>query len=129
PGVKIYLDDVTLDQVKVPRRSIFGKAVTDPKTRQPEVEEQQLVHGKNVFIEFEDVPIFYLPFVQGDANNPLGPIEEISLGYNSSVFGARVDARLNLYDLLGITPLPRTRWDLDLDYLSLRGPAAGTRFQ
>jgi hypothetical protein len=129
PGVKVYLDEATLDQVKVPKRSVFGRPVIDPKTGQPEIEDQQLVHGDNVFLKLEDVPIFYLPFVQGDANDPLGPIEEISVGYNSNVFGARVDTRLNLYDLLGITPLPKTRWDLDLDYLSLRGPGGGTRFQ
>src|SRR5262249_54735752 len=70
---------------------------------------------------------FYFPFLRGDANDPLGPLESVNLGVNR-IFGARFETSWNVYDLLGVDPLPGTKWRLDVDYLTSRGPALGTRF-
>ncbi|HEY1861242.1 MAG TPA: hypothetical protein VGG61_12845, partial [Gemmataceae bacterium] len=127
PGLKVVFAQATLEENKVPRQSIFGQVFTSRVTGQPETETQQLVRGDNVFLELEDVPIFYLPYVQGDAKDPLGPIRGVSFGYNR-VFGGQIGVSLNVFDLLAITPRPNERWNLDIDYLTRRGPALGTSY-
>ncbi len=128
PGIKVLVAEASIENKEILKRSIFGRQVLDRQTGQPQTEPQRLFHGSNVFLKVEDVPIFYLPFLQGDANDPLGPLESISLGYNR-IFGFQAAATFNVYDLLGIDPLPGTRWRADVDYLSRRGPALGTNFE
>src|SRR5205085_9773307 len=41
----------------------------------------------------------------------------------------QMSATFNMYDLLGITPVPGTRWRLDTDYLSSRGPGLGSNYE
>jgi hypothetical protein len=127
PGLKLVMAEATLEQKRVPRTSIFGEQYTNRTTGLVETEEQQIVHGDNVFLKLEDVPIFYLPFVQGDANDPLGPIRSVNAGYNR-VFGFQAGVTLNVFDLLAITPPVGMKWDFGIDYLSLRGPALTTDF-
>jgi hypothetical protein len=127
PGLKVVFAQATLEEKRVPRTSIFGTTFTNRLTGEPETEVEQLVHGDNVFLEIESVPVFYLPYVQGDANDPLGPIRNVNLGYNR-VFGGQFGISLNMFDLLAITPRPGLRWVLDADYLTRRGPALATTF-
>jgi hypothetical protein len=127
PGLKIVVTDATLDEKRVPKRSIFGIQFLNRLTGQPETEEQRIFHGDNAVIRAEDYPIFYLPFVQGDANDPLGPLHNIMLNYNR-IYGFQAGLTFNTYDLLGVDPIPGTRWTLDTDYLSARGPALGTNY-
>lgn len=127
PGLKVSVAESTLDEVHVPKRTIFGTQFIDQKTGQPETAEQRLFKGRTVFLKLEDVPIFYLPFVQGDANDPLGPLDQVNIGF-SRIYGARFMTTFNVYDLIGIDPVPGTRWKLYADYLSRRGPALGTEY-
>lgn len=127
PGLKVFVNQAILEERQVPKKSIFGTQVIDRETGQPVVETERLFTGKNVFFEIADIPVAYLPFVQGDAEDPLGPLKSLSVGYNR-IFGTQVYTSFNVYDLFGIDPLPATRWRLDIDYLSRRGPAVGTDF-
>lgn len=127
PGLKVVVTDGNLETKRIAKRNIFGFQYYNPKTGQPEFEEQQLFDGRNMLLKLEDVPIFYWPYVQGDANDPLGPLREISSGYNR-IFGFELKTTWNGYDLIGVDPIPGTRWDLEADYLSARGPALGTNF-
>jgi hypothetical protein len=127
PGLTIVFAKATLEQKKVIKKSIFGRTVTDRLTGEPVYEPQDLIRGDNVFLKVEDLPILYLPFVQGDAHDPLGPIQNFNFGYNR-IFGGQFQTTLNVYDLIGMAPVPGTRWRLDLDYLTARGPAIGTEF-
>jgi hypothetical protein len=127
PGLKVYVQEATLDEVHVPKRSIFGVTVTDSQGR-PVTERQDLVDARNAFLELENIPIFWTPFLQGDANDPLGPLENVNVGYNR-VFGAQIETTWNMYDLLGLNPIPGTRWRLDIDELTRRGPALGTEYE
>ena len=123
PGLKVYLSEATFEQRQTQRRSLFswlGVTQTAPQT-------ELLVKGSNALLKLEDIPIFYLPYLQGDARDPLGPLESVGLNANR-MFGFQFLTSWNLYDLLGIDPLPGTRWRLDADYLSRRGPALGTAF-
>lgn len=125
PGVKIYVAEGTLEEKRVPKKSIFGRQVIDRRTGQPEVEPQRLFRGDDVWFEVEDLPVLYLPFIQGDANDPMGPIQSVKFGYNR-VYGETVGMTFNVWDLLGVDPVPGTRWRLFTDYLSKRGPALGS---
>lgn len=128
PGLKIYLSEATLEEIQVPRRAFFGLIpLTDPVTGLPRTEEERLVRGRNTFFEVEDVPIFYWPWFQADAEDPLGPLQSFSFGQDQ-IFGTQIMTSWNVYDLIGIDPLPGTRWSLLADYLSDRGPALGTNF-
>ncbi|MBV9121793.1 MAG: hypothetical protein JO112_00355, partial [Planctomycetes bacterium] len=127
PGLKVYVREGTLEEKAIPKRSLFGVTVFNRLTGQPEIEHQDIFHGSNVFFEAEDVPFFYLPFIQGDARDPLGPLRTVMLDYNR-VFGFRAGLTFNLYDLIGLDPIPGTKWDLDVDYLSNRGPALGSEY-
>jgi hypothetical protein len=126
PGFKIYVAETTVEEKKVPKRSIFGPLV-NPQTGLPEVEDQRLFDSRNILLEINNVPVFWFPRLRGDANDPLGPLENVGVGYNN-IFGARIQTTWNMYDLLGLSPLPGTRWRLEADYLSLRGPALGETF-
>jgi hypothetical protein len=127
PGLKVYVAETTVEEKSVPRSSIFGIPVINRRTGAPDVREESIFDSRNVFLDFEDVPVFYFPFLQGDANDPLGPLESVSFNENR-VFGFQFMATFNLYDLLGIDPVPNTRWRMDVDYLSRRGPALGTTY-
>src|SRR5262249_50551700 len=65
---------------------------------------------------------------QGDAEDPLGPLESINFNYNK-IFGVQFFTTWNVYDLIGVSPIPGTRWRLNADYLSERGPALGTDYE
>ncbi len=127
PGLKVYVASGTVDENVVPRRTILGTPVFNRVTGEIEEERQTLFHGRNAFFELEDVPFFYLPYLAVNANEPLGPVREVSFGYNT-IFGFTPGVSLDVYDLLGIQPYENTRWRLNLDYLSYRGPAVGSDF-
>src|SRR5439155_16101035 len=108
--------------------TILGDPVIDPKTGKPEKFVERLMHGEDVLLRLEDVPIFYLPVIQGDANDPLGPLQ--SLGFkNDRIFGAQIFSTFDVWNLINRNPLPGTRWTLEADYLSRRGPALGTNYE
>jgi hypothetical protein len=127
PGLKVVFAEATLEEKRRLRRTIFGREVVNITTDQPAVEVQKLVRADDIFLRVEDTPVFYLPFLQGDANDPLGPIRNVSIGYNN-IFGLQLNVSWDVFDLLGIDRIPNWRWHLDTDYLTLRGPAVGSEF-
>ncbi|MBY0527816.1 MAG: hypothetical protein K2R98_30750 [Gemmataceae bacterium] len=126
PGVKIEFQNATLESKRVPRRGLFGQ-VTDRRTGEALIDQELMFKGRNVFLEVEDVPIFYFPYLAGNAADPLGPLESIQIGFNR-IFGFQFGASFNVYDIFGIDPYPGTRWRWDVDYMSARGPGTGTNF-
>src|SRR5262249_31925962 len=119
--------DGTLEDKVIPKRSIFGMQVINRQTGQPETEEERLFTGRNVVVRLEDVPVAYLPYLRGDANDPLGPLSSVGISYNK-IFGVQLYTPFNAYNLLGIDPYPGTTWKLYADYLTARGPALGSTF-
>ncbi len=127
PGLKVFVQEATLEEKRLPKKTLFGRQLVDPKTGQPETYPESLFHGTNIFVKVEDVPVFWFPFLQGDARDPLGPLESIRFN-NDRIFGTQIYTTFNVYDLLGLDPRPGTRWRADVDYLSRRGPALGTEY-
>jgi hypothetical protein len=126
PGLKVYLRQVSLEQT--------GYAPSRRSTLQPDGtvatsqdEAQFFFRGTNVFLEVENTPIFYLPFMQGDVRRPLGPLVDIGFG-EDRIFGGRLQTTWDAYDLFGIKPQAGTRWNIDIDGLTKRGPALGTNY-
>jgi hypothetical protein len=127
PGLKVYLTRATIEDRSVPKASIFGRLVTDRRTGEQVMQKQTWVRGEDVYFELENVPFFYLPYLVGDARDPLGPIQNIQAGYNK-IFGGQFGLSWNMYDLLGIQAYEGTRWRLDTDYMTARGPGLGSTF-
>lgn len=125
PGLKIMVTEGTIEDRDIKRRNIFGRTFIDAKTGEETKETERIFTGKNMTIRLEGVPVFYFPYIQGDANDPLGPLQNLAFNYNR-IFGFQAMATWNMFDLLGITPLPNARWRLMTDYMSARGPALGS---
>ena len=58
--------------------------------------------------------------------SPLGPLIDVNIGGNS-IFGFQAGLTFDAFDLFGIAPRTGSRWTIDTDYLSKRGPALGTK--
>jgi hypothetical protein len=127
PGLIVYVGEATVEERKRIATNIFGNPVIDPKTKKPLEIEQSILEAHNVTFEFESVPFFYLPYYKGDARDPLGPLESVSLGY-SNIFGFDAGVVLNVYKLLGILAPDGHHWRLSFDYLSARGPSLGSNY-
>ncbi len=125
PGLKVVMSKAVIEEQRVPRKTIFGNPVL--KDGKEVIDIQRPIEGDNARLEIDNFPIFYLPKFLTDANDPLGPLESIRIGQNR-VYGFELGASLDLYNLLHLQKLPQSRWHLDLDYLSRRGPALGTTF-
>lgn len=127
PGLKVYVREGTIEEKKVPRLSIFDTPIIDRRTGQPIEMRDTRVDARDVIFKLEDVPFFYLPHVNTNATDPFGPLEDVNVGF-SRVFGAQFGVKLDVYELLGIQRYEGTRWRLQADYLSYRGPALGSTF-
>jgi hypothetical protein len=127
PGLKLRLDRVTIEDHDYERKTIFRQPVLDELTGKPLTGTERMVRGENVFLDVEGVPVFWLPVIRGDANEPLGPLQNIGFRQDR-IFGTQFLTTWNIYNLLGVDPLPGTRWTLEADYLSRRGPALGTDY-
>src|SRR5262249_11003950 len=127
PGLKILVSQATVEEKTVTPRTLFGGPVIDPRTKQQAVEKESIVKANDVIFEIEEGPFFSLPYVTGNARDPLGPFESFNFGANR-VFGAQFGVGLDVYQLLGAQAYEGTKWRLNLDYLSRRGPGIGTDF-
>lgn len=127
PGLKIYLKDGVIEDRTIPLRNILGMPVLDRNTGQPVMVRETLLTGNNSFFELEKIPFYWMPYVSTTAQEPLGPVQDFNFGYNH-IYGVQLGVSLNLYQLLGMQPQPNTRWLLNLDDMSYRGPGIGTLY-
>ena len=127
PGLKITFTDSSITEVTVPKKTIFGYPVNDPKTGLPEQEVQRIFEGRNFVLRLGGIPIFYLPYLAADINDPLGPLNNFSFNYNK-IFGYQFFTTFDAYELFGIRRPQGTRWVMDIDVMTARGPALGSDF-
>jgi hypothetical protein len=127
PGLKVVLRDGVIEDRTVPLRNLFGQPVLDRRTGQPVLQRETMLTGDNTFFEMEKIPFYWLPHISTNIQEPLGPVQDFNFGYNH-LFGVQLGVSLNLYELLGMQPRPNTRWLLNLDYLTYRGPGVGTLY-
>ena len=104
-----------------------GQPLIDPRTGLPKVDHDERLNGTSNVFYFEDVPVFYWPYFSADLENG-SLIKEFEIS-EDSVFGNRVYAEFDTYQLLGIENEPKgTTWDSTLEYMSKRGFFAGTEY-
>jgi hypothetical protein len=126
PDLTLQADFATVEERKVPARSWLGRPLLDPVTGQPQLVTQLWATADDVTLRAWEVPLFYVPHVEGDLRDPLGPLEQVRFR-TDRVFGVGILVDWDMFQLLGGAAPPNTRWTLETDYLSRRGPALGTQ--
>src|SRR5579864_8512316 len=79
PGLKIVFAEATMSQKHTTRTSVLGLPFVNEQTGQVEETTQRIFQGYNGLVELRDVPILYVPYMQGDAANTQGPIKDFAV--------------------------------------------------
>jgi len=126
PGLRFDSTRATLRQTPGTRENIFGIPYRNfegeivPGT-------EQILTARNTITRVNGVPVFYWPYLRTDLNEPLGPLIGLG-GGQDRIFGTQIYTTWDMFKVLALQPPPGMSWKLHLDYLSDRGPAAGTDF-
>jgi len=126
PGLQLTSPRTTMRDRVVQQTNIFGIPYRD-FAGNPVEEPERILTVRNAVTRLADIPVFYLPYLRVDANDPLGPLTAIGLGQDR-IFGTQVYTTWDMYKLIALRPPEGHKWRLDLDYLSDRGPAVGTNY-
>jgi hypothetical protein len=113
--------------VQSPTFDPFSPAGLDPNSSE-QVDHSLLVTSRNNFVYVGGMPVFYWPALTTDATKPTFYVDQIK-AKNDNVFGAQILVDWDTYQVFGLRPIEGTKWTFSTDYLSDRGPAAGTNFQ
>jgi hypothetical protein len=97
----------------------------DPATGKVKPRAVPWVTSTNNTLFLNDLPVFYTPYLTGPAEDPQIPIRELSFAQDR-IFGTQLRSTWNFAKLMGVDLAPGTTWDLNLDFLSDRGPGIGT---
>jgi len=134
PGYRF--DSLVLEIRETPellRNPITGKVVPPgPNGVQPMGTDKKIEARQNLFF-VGPVPVFYWPRLLLDPDDPTPPLQNIRYFYNNYL-GNLILADFNGFKLFNLRKpkgTPRFNvdvWNVDIDYLSLRGPALGTEF-
>ncbi len=127
PALTIRSRQATLTEQNVVRRNIFGRPYRKFGTGEVETGRQRDLTAERNRFELLGVPFFAYPKYKTDISEPFGPFTNLSFG-NNTINGFSVSATFDAYKLLGTRGPPDTRWYLQTDYLSKRGPGLGSEF-
>jgi hypothetical protein len=128
PGLDLLMGKVTIiEQKNQVERTIFGFPVIDRFTGQDVIGSYRTFESRNTFIEFSDVPVFWFPYYAGDVDHPVGPLENF-IFRQDNIFGVQLMTTWSVLQLIGVKALPNERFDVMVDYLSMRGPGLGTAY-
>jgi hypothetical protein len=127
PGLRISSRESTLIQRTAVRRNIFGIPYRDLRTGQIDVGQERVLYNDRVRLKVFDTPVFFWPRSRVDIGDPFGPLAGIGFGQDR-IFGTQIYTTWDIYQLLALRGPPGHQWVLHADYLSDRGPAAGTDY-
>jgi hypothetical protein len=129
PSYEFRSGSLALVDSQVPEvNPLTGTPVIDPATGEQRIRHLQNVTSTNNVVFVDGIPVFYWPILSTDLREPTLYIQKLAVK-NDSIFGTSIETQWDLYQLLGWqTPPEGTDWNLSLDYLTERGPAAGTKF-
>ena len=115
PGYRFRSRSVDITQVEEPLRDPFtGGQMSSPRGPDAPRERNWLVDSRQNFYFMGPIPVFYWPRVRAtDDFDP--PIRNLSFRYGN-YFGYQIMTKPSNIDT----------WNIDIDYLSLRGPALGS---
>lgn len=130
PGYAIQGSEIYFEEIKERLKNPFtGQEVIDTDTGQPIDLSRHFVTGYGNVLRVNDFPVFFWPYVRANAEDPLGPVEDIRVGQSQNL-GTIASVTLDVWQLIGLDYLPianNTNWLLDVGYFSDRGISAGTR--
>jgi lipopolysaccharide export system protein LptA len=125
PGYRLQASDLFIE----PRNTgLFGRPLTttvDPQTGLPVSETIPWVTAVNTQFLIDDVPVFYLPSVSAPADDLSIPLQTLTFRQDR-IFGTQIRTRWNAFQLFGLERPDGTRWNIEADFLSARGPLLGT---
>lgn len=127
PDLQVFARDVAIDARRQERRGLFGAPVLGADG-QPILETRYIASADAVRPEILGVPFLYVPHAEADLKEPLGPLRSVRFR-NDRIYGFGFQLGWDVFSILGTDAPDGTRWLLDTDYLSLRGPALGTEFE
>ena len=129
PRYWLQSETITFQDNQIPQVDpLTGAPVLDPQTGGTAVSHELLATSRNNFVYLGGVPLLYWPYLATDLTEPTFYVDGIQFR-NDNVFGSQAFVDWNAYQLFGIRePIQGTEWTFSTDYLSLRGPAAGTYF-
>jgi hypothetical protein len=118
--------EMTFTDEQVPLPGPFGETLVDPATGEPAVEHQQYITSRGNTVQLMGMPILWWPVLATNAKKPTFYINNAQIK-NDQIYGTQLLTSWDAFQVFGWQRAPDgVDWDFDVDYLSLRGPAAGT---
>ena len=126
PGLRLDSPRVTLRERTTALTNVFGIPY---KTLDGEevIGTERVLTARNSVGRLNGVPFFYWPYLKTELNEPLGPLLSMG-GGQDRIYGTQVYSTWDVYKILALRPPEGHKWTLNLDFLSDRGPAAGTDY-
>jgi hypothetical protein len=125
PDLEVFTRDVAIEATQAQRRGLLGALGAAP-LGPPET--RYIATATNIRPELMGVPFLYIPRAEGDVEEPLGPLRAVRLR-SDRILGTGFQIGWDVFSILGARRPDNSRWLLDTDYLSRRGPALGTEFE
>ena len=130
PGYDVLSGELVMEQTReIIENPFTGRPVIDEATGQPRVRTRHFATGRRNVLRVEGTPVFFLPYIRADVEDPLGPLENVRIGATDNL-GFTTEATFDVWQLLGLdyTELAQqSQWLTDIGYHSDRGPSLGSR--
>ena len=118
--------EMTFTDEQVPLPGPFGQTMIDPATGEPAVEHQQYITSRGNTVQLAGIPVLWWPVLATNAKKPTFYINNAQVK-NDQIYGTQILTSWDAFQVFGWRrPPDGVDWNFDVDYLSLRGPAAGT---
>ncbi len=125
PGYRLQASDVFLEHRYANPWLGSHPGTIDPMTGALIVEEIPWVTTLNNTFLINDFPLMFAPHLSGPAEDPNIPLRKLTVEHDH-IFGGQVKTTWNIFKLLGRDAPQGVDWNLQLDYLTDKGPAIGT---
>ena len=128
PGYRVQAQDIFFESLETGLFADTAPPRVDPKTGQVVAQDHYWITALNSQFLVDQFPLFTAPRVSVPAEDitTSTPLQGLSFGMDR-IFGAQVRTTTDFFGLTGIQrpDNPRVKLGLQLDYMSLRGPAGG----
>ncbi len=125
PGYRMQASEIFIEPRPETAWWATDEREVDPVTGEPVEGPTLWATSLNNTFFVESVPIFYFPYLSAPAEDPNIPLRDIQF-QSDRIFGQTIRTRWDIFKLTGLDRPLYTRWDLNLNYMTLRGPQIGT---